>query len=241
MTGALITGVADGNIAHGVAQRFAQDGIDLVLTDLRPQVLDIAQELARIYRIEVHGVVGNVADAEFRESLLEQAFKTTKNLSILVNCAAISRPVKPLDIEVEEWSRVYSVNTEALFFMCQGFVKRLLAQEQEGSIINLSSIAGESGGVNNGIHYASSKAAINAITKGLARAFGKQGIRVNAVSPGVIDTEMARAVPGSEMRVQNSALGRWGSAEEVAEVISFLASGSSSYMTGQIIGVNGGM
>lgn len=241
MAAALITGVAQENIAHAVAARLAREGIDLMLTDMRKNAEDVAAGLAREHGVTCHAGVGDLSDSDFREQLVERAFAAFGDMCFLVNCAAISRPTKPLDITVEEWRSVYMVNVETTFFCCQSFIRHLIARKRAGSIVNLSSIAGHSGGVNNGIHYGSSKAAIMVMTRGLARAFGKSDIRVNCVAPGVIDTAMARAVPGSEDRVKAAPLGRWGKSEEVADTIAYLLGEGASYVTGQTVDVNGGL
>lgn len=241
MPAALITGVAQANIAHATAERLARDGLDLLVTDMRDGVAEVAEILGRTHGVVCHALAGDLSDPAFRDNLVRMAFTKFKDMRFLVNCAAISRPTKPLEITLEEWRSVYMVNTETTFFCCQSFIRELLKEERAGAIVNLSSIAGHSGGVNNGIHYGSSKAAIMAMTRGLARAFGKHGIRVNCVAPGVIDTAMARAVPGSEERVKSAPLGRWGTSAEVADTISYLLSDKSSYLTGQTLDVNGGM
>ena len=241
MPAALITGVAQANIAHATAERLAREGHELMLTDMREDVAAIAESLARTHGVACHALAGDISDAAFRDRLMHSAFTNFDDMRYLVNCAAISRPTKPLDITPEEWRSVYGVNTEATFFACQSFIRNLLDKNRPGAIVNLSSIAGHSGGVNNGFHYGSSKAAIMAMTRGLARAFGKNGIRVNCVAPGVIDTAMARAVPGSEARVQAAPLGRWGTCAEVADSIAYLLGEGASYLTGQTLDVNGGM
>jgi len=241
MAAALITGVAQGNIGHAAASRLAQDGMGLVITDMRDGVMEVAEQLARDHGVECHAIAGDLGQEKFRQELFAMAFTKFTDMRFLVNCAAISRPTKPLDITVDEWRAVYMINTETTFFCCQTFIRALLAHDKPGAIVNLSSIAGHSGGVNNGIHYGSSKAAIMAMTRGLARAFGKNGIRINCVAPGVIDTAMARAVPGSDDRVKASPLGRWGERAEVADTIAYLLSEQASYMTGQTMDVNGGM
>lgn len=241
MPAALITGVAHANIAHAAADRLARDGFELLLTDMRKGVVEVAESLAHTHGVACQALVGDLSDAAFRDGLMRMAFTKFGDMRFLVNCAAISRPTKPLDITLEEWRSVYMVNTETTFFCCQSFIRHLLEKERPGAIVNLSSIAGHSGGVNNGIHYGSSKAAIMAMTRGLARAFGKNGIRVNCVAPGVIDTAMARAVPGSEERVKAAPLGRWGTRAEVADTIAYLLGDGSSYLTGQTLDVNGGM
>lgn len=241
MPAVLITGVAEANIALATAERLAREGNDLMLTDIREAVVELSHSLARTHGVVCHALAGDISDVAFRDVLMRAAFAKFNDMRSLVNCAAISRPTKPLDITPEEWRSVYLVNTESTFFCCQTFIRQLLERQRPGSIVNLSSIAGHSGGVNNGIHYGSSKAAIMAMTRGLARAFGKDGIRVNCVAPGVIDTAMARAVPGSEERVKSAPLGRLGTSAEVADTIAYLLGEGASYLTGQTLDVNGGM
>lgn len=108
-------------------------------------------------------------------------------------------------------------------------------------MVNLASLAGRTGGTHNGLHHAASKAGVISITKGLARAFGRHGIRVNAVAPGLIDTVMSHNVKGSDEQAKTSPLGRWGTIEEAAEAIAYLIGLSASYVSGTTLDVNGGL
>jgi 3-oxoacyl-[acyl-carrier protein] reductase len=141
----------------------------------------------------------------------------------------------------EEWAEVHAINAETTVFCCQAFIRHLLAADRPGTVGNVSSLAGRSGGVHNGMHYASSKAAILAFTRGLGRALGTHGIRGNAVAPGIIDTPMSHAVPGSDALAKSAPIPRRGTVDEVADSIAFLAGSGSSCITGATLDVNGGL
>ena len=241
MTSAFISGVSHGNIGHAVAKRLARNGISLFLTDIRPHVAEIAESLSAEFSVTCTSEVANLREQGIRDALIARAFDVHGDLSVLINCAGISRPTKPLDITPQEWAEVYGINTETMFFCCQSFIRHLIDRDRAGSVVNVSSMAGRTGGTHNGLHYASSKAAIIAFTRGLGRAFGKNGIRVNAVAPGIIDTPMSHAVAGSNEQAKSAPIARWGTVEEVAESIVFLAGPGASYITGTTLDVNGGL
>ncbi|MFA5552742.1 MAG: SDR family oxidoreductase, partial [Trueperaceae bacterium] len=174
------------------------------------------------------------------EALLTRAFELEPELANLVPCAGISDPAKPLDITPERFNQVMSVNLFGTFFTVQGFVQRLVNLGRPGAVATLSSVSGRTGGLHNGLHYAASKAGVISLSRGFARAFGKHGVRVNSVAPGIIDSEMSRQVPGSNEQAEATPLGRWGTIWEVADTAVYLLSDESSYMTGAVLDLNGG-
>jgi 3-oxoacyl-[acyl-carrier protein] reductase len=133
-----------------------------------------------------------------------------------------------------------SVNLHGTFFSIQGFVRKLVELERQGAIATLSSVSGQTGGLNNGLHYAASSTGVLPVTRGFARAFDKRGIRMNSVAPGIIDSEMNRLVPGSDEQATATPLGRWDTVWEEADTVLFLLSDASSRMTGAVLDVNGG-
>lgn len=166
------------------------------------------------------------------------------SVAILVNNAgSLVERLKTLEMTEERWDEVMNLNTRSAFFAAQAVIPGMLAKGG-GSIINVTSIAGRNGGAPGSIHYSSAKAAVLTMTKGLAKEFAAQGIRVNAVSPGVIDTPYHETFTTSEV-MENLRkaipMGREGRSSEVAGVIAFLASDAASYLCGETIEINGGL
>ncbi|WP_372933215.1 SDR family oxidoreductase, partial [Mariniphaga sediminis] len=163
------------------------------------------------------------------------------HVDILVNNAGICPRTEFDKIEEEEWDRVLAVNLKSVFFLSQS-VMHYMKQNRYGRIVNISSAAGKTGGLQVGAHYAASKAAIICLTKTIAQQGAKDGILCNAICPGVINTEMTTAIPGSMSSnyLDKIPLGRVGSAEDVAGAVNFLVSGTGDYITGEILDINGG-
>lgn len=236
----LITGVRPNNIGFAVARRLTEAGANVVIADITPPSPGLLHDVSNGTAATANGLVVDVTDPDSIEAMLSRAFQLEPELANLVPSAGVSDPVKPLDITPEAFSRVMNVNLHGTFFTVQGFVRRLVELERPGAIATLSSVSGRTGGLNNGLHYAASKAGVLSITRGFARAFGKQGIRVNSVAPGIIDSEMSRLVPGSDQQAASTPLGRWGTVWEVADTVVYLLSDASSYMTGAVLDLNGG-
>jgi 3-oxoacyl-[acyl-carrier protein] reductase len=240
MPTAFITGVGEANIAGAVAHRLAAAGYALILTDAAADTARLARSLATRHGVSARGEPLDVSDAAAIEQAFDRAEYDRPPPSVLVNAAGIARPTDPEAITPDEFDHVIQVNLRGTFFCCQAFCRRLRAAGRTGTVVNLGSNAAKTGGRSNGIHYAASKAGVASITRGLAAAYGPAGIRVNAVAPGIVDTPMTAAIPGSDARAQATALRRWGTPAEVAEVIAFLCGDGGSYMAGTTIEVDGG-
>ena len=163
-------------------------------------------------------------------------------INILINNAAIAQE-KPFEtITDEDWDNMMAINLRGPFILCQEVIPDMIEQGW-GRIINICSVGGQLGGINQ-VHYAAAKAGLINLTKSLARIYSKNGITSNAVSPGLVDTDMAAqelTTPAGKEKVRNIPIGRIATAEEIANVVVFLASEKASYITGQTINVNGGM
>nr|WP_323899795.1 SDR family NAD(P)-dependent oxidoreductase [Aeromonas caviae] len=237
----LVTGAGRG-IGRAIAERFAAEGATLFLAVRHlEQGQALAAELQATHPITCHAFRCDVADAGAVKTLFRELFSHSKTLDVLVNNAgvlddALIGMVTPTQVE-----RTFASNSFSVLY-CSQYAARMMQRAGGGSIINLSSIIGRVGNAGQAV-YGGSKAAVIGMTQSLAKELAPQQIRVNAIAPGFIDTDMAHSLPEEkfQQRLQSIAMGRIGSADEVANVALFLASGLSSYVTGQVIGVDGGM
>lgn len=243
---AVVTGAASG-IGQATARALARQGALVVGSDLNQEGLAEMQEEFTAKGWAFAGVKTDVASEAEVANLFEQADQHYSGVDLLVNCAGISpkhagKKKNLWEMETAEWDRVQAVNLRGTFLCCAQAVPRMISRGG-GAIVNLSSLAAKSGSAITACHYASSKAGVMGLTKILAREAAEFGIRVNAVAPGRIDTPMIWDVPAelNEHYKQVIPLHRLGLPEEVAEGILFLLSEASSYVTGVILDINGGV
>lgn len=238
---ALITGSTRG-IGKTTAELFAAHGADIILNGRRQRSLEeMRQKLADRYGVTVNALYFDVADDEQVKDAFKALFKITKKLDILVNNAGVLEGALIGMVTREQIKRVFSVNTYGIYYTSQ-YAARLMARNNSGCIINLSSIIGTNGKEGQTV-YGGSKAAVIGITKSLAKELAPSLIRVNAVAPGFIDTDLTRELPEDKYRewAGSIKMGRVGTTNDVANVILFLASDLAAYVTGQVIGVDGGL
>lgn len=239
---ALITGASRG-IGLAIAEVFARNGAHVVLSGRSLDSLGQAQAAitAALPEAKVSILALDVTDPDSVRDAFQALFKETKRLDILVANAGVLDDSLIGMVTPSQVERVFGANTFGVLY-CAQYASRLMARTKSGSIINLASIIGTNGNVGQAV-YAGSKAAVIGITKSLAKELAPQNIRVNAIAPGFIDTDMARSIGADKFaeRVASVQMGRIGTAEEVANVALFLACGLSTYVTGQTIGVDGGM
>lgn len=236
-----MTGGARG-IGKAIALRFAQEGADIAITDLisGDAVLALQEEIAAL-GVKAMAYVSNAAQWKDTQDVVDRIAADFGKIDILVNNAGITRDGALKRMTEEQWDTVITVNLKSVFNFTKA-VQPFLWKLGRGSIINMSSVVGVSGNANQ-INYASSKAGIIGFTKSAAKEFGTRNIRCNAVAPGFILTEMTDQL-SEEVRKEWTSkipLRRGGTPQDVADVALFLASDLSSYVTGQVIHVCGGM
>lgn len=238
MKTALITG-ASGAIGRAAAHRLHRDGYRVILNYHTAR--DAAEALARELNASGTGeqALPVRADVSRREDVLA-LFRAAGDVDVLVNNAGISRQTLFTDISPEEWRRVFAVNVDGVFYCCQCALPHMI-HEKHGKIINISSMWGQTG-ASCETHYSASKAAVIGLTKALAKELGPSNIQVNCICPGVIRTPMNASFSPETMTelAEETPLGRIGEPEEIADAIGFLASSEADFITGQILGVNGG-
>lgn len=239
---ALITGCNRG-IGKAIAETFASEGADIIcaIRKKNPAFQLEADEWAKKYSVQIEYIYFDLADENSMKVALNDLSREKRSIDILVNNAGMARFRSFMMSRIEDFKEVMQVNFYAVVQISQYMVKCMLKQKG-GSIINLCSISGMDMNAGNAA-YGASKAALASLTRTMARELAKANIRVNAVAPGFVDTEMNQQVEAGylDSQLHHTAIGRIARPEEVARVAVFLASDEASYMTGQIIRVDGGM
>jgi NAD(P)-dependent dehydrogenase (short-subunit alcohol dehydrogenase family) len=248
---AIVTGAGRG-IGRATALELAQMGADIVVAELDGSGAERTAAEAKSFGRRASVVPTNVTSLVDLRTMTEKTRVEFGRIDILVNNAGIYRAALPLDITEEHWDTVMNVNAKAVFFASQAVLPTMISQKR-GTIISLASMAGKVGSRSN-LPYNASKAAVISITKSLALAHAADGVRVNCVCPGLVETDMWTAVAREQgalmglspedftrQRAAQVPLGRMERPEDVARVIGFLASERAAYMTGQAINVTGGL
>ena len=237
---ALVTGASRG-IGFTIAQQLASLGAPVYINGKDPQALDKAGEQLLEAGCDCTPLLFDVSDSQKVKNGFQTLFKQHKRLDILVNNAGVLEDALLGMVSAQQLQNSYQTNVFGPLF-CAQYGARLMARNKSGSIINMSSIIGTQGNAGQSV-YGGTKAAIIGMTKSLAKELAPNNIRVNAVAPGFIDTDMSRSI-GPELyqqRVDSIAMNKVGTTDDVANVVLFLASDLSAYVTGQVIGVDGGM
>jgi NAD(P)-dependent dehydrogenase (short-subunit alcohol dehydrogenase family) len=240
---AVISGAASPRgIGLATARLFAQHGARVVILDLDAKA---AQEAAGSLGGSGHiGLACDVTDRDACRAAAQKVLAETGQVDVLINNAGITQPLKFMEIEPENWDAVSAVSAKGALFLSQAFVPHM-RERKKGSIACTSSVSAQrGGGIFGGPHYSAAKAAVLGLAKAMARELGPDGIRVNCVTPGLHLTDITGGRLTEAMKaeiVKGIPLSRLGTAEDVAGVFLFLASDLSSYVTGAVLDVNGGM
>ena len=238
---ALITGAARG-IGKAIALKYASEGANIAFTDL--VINEAAEETVKeleAFGVKVKAYASNAAEFEATQAVVDQVVADFCRIDILVNNAGITKDGLVMRMSEQQWDAVIAVNMKSAFNFMHAVVP-VMARQRSGSIINMASIAGQTGNPGQ-VNYSASKAGLIAMAKSVAKEMGSRGIRANAIAPGYVISEMTEALPQSvrDEFVKMIPLGRGASVDEIASVALFLASDLASYVTGQVIAVNGGM
>ena len=237
---AIVTGSGRG-IGKAIALTFVREGAKVALVDVDKGVLEAAKNEIEEKRGEVIAIPCDITKSAEVKAMVNQVQKAFGRIDVLVNNAGIIRRGTIETVTEEDWDQVIAVNLKGTFNCCKAVVE-FMRQQGYGKIVNVSSIAGKMGDITSAPGYGPSKAGMDALTKTLARQLAKYGINANAVSPHAIETEMS-AQWSEERRkeiIASIPLGRLGKPGDVAEAVLFLASDEASFITGEILDVNGG-
>ena len=238
---AVVTGGASG-IGEAIVRALCRDGFSVAINynSSEAQALALASELS-VNGSNVITIKADVSSSSDVNKMMETVKEELGTPEILINNSGIAQQKLFTDITDEDWNRMMSVNLTGVFNTCRA-VLPFMIHEKKGRIINISSMWGQVG-ASCEVHYSAAKAGVIGLTKALAQEVAPSGITVNCVAPGAVDTKMMSSFSAEDKAAlcEEIPLGRIGDAEEIAETVAFLVSDKSSYITGQVIGVNGGM
>jgi 3-oxoacyl-[acyl-carrier protein] reductase len=237
---ALVTGSAQG-IGKSIAVRLAQAGASVIVSDTNQDGINlVAQEIRSLGRNSA-AIPCNVADSAQVEALTAKALESFPSIDILVNNAGVTRDNLMIRMDEKEWDLVIAVNLKGTFLMTKA-VAQVMMRKRYGRIVNIASVVGLMGNAGQA-NYAASKAGVIALTKSVAKEFASRNITCNAIAPGFIETAMTQKLPEKVREDYKNAipLRRFGTADDVAATVLFLAGEDAAYMTGQVLTVDGGM
>jgi len=237
----LITGASRG-IGKAIALKFAEHGANVAFSDLMydDNMMALEKELSA-FGVKAKGFASDASSLTGSEQLITDVVALFGTIEVLVNNAGITRDNLLMRMEEKDWDMVLNVNLKSVFNLTKA-VQRYMLKQRQGSIINMASVVGISGNAGQS-NYSASKAGIIGFTKSIAKELGSRNVRCNAIAPGFIETDMTAKLPQEivENWVKNIPLRRSGKPEDVANLALFLASDLSSYISGQVVNVCGGM
>lgn len=236
---AIVTGSARG-IGKSIAMKLANENAKVLLVDASDGVNNTAEEFSSL-GLDAQSYRLDITDAKAVEEFFADVFKQYGKIDIVVNNAGITKDGLMLRMSEEDWDAVLNVNLKGTFLFCK-FAGKYMMKKRTGKIVNVASVVGVMGNAGQA-NYASSKAGVIGLTKSVAKELAGRGITCNAIAPGFIQTKMTDELTPEikENYLSNIPLKRFGTTEEVAEVINFLVSDSANYITGQVLHIDGGL
>ena len=236
----MVTGASQG-IGEAIALALAREGAELILVDIQKEKLEDVAERIIDQNGRASSYAVDVTQTEEAAEVVKRAIEAHKKIDHLVNNAGITRDNLLMRMKEEEWDAVLAVNLKGVFNFSRAVVRHMISRRY-GRIVNISSVVGLMGNVGQA-NYSASKAGVLGITKSLAREVASRGITVNAVAPGYVATSMTDKLSDSVKKtfLDHIPMKRFCTAEEVAHVVKFLLSDEASYITGQVININGGL
>ncbi|MFV9457127.1 SDR family NAD(P)-dependent oxidoreductase [Rhodococcus sp. NM-2] len=231
---AIVTGAA-GGIGSAIARKLAARGAQVVGVDADPKITDVMTQIGG------HGLCGDLTDPDFSAQAVDLAQQVAGRLDILINAAGIQLRTNAIDVDEDGWQRLVDVNLSAVYRLTRQSMKSLI--DSRGSVVNIASLSADRA-VPGIVPYGATKAALTQLGKGLAVELGPQGVRVNTVSPGYIETPMTAEVLGQEefraQKLSRIPLQRFADGDDVADVVLFLVSDAARYVTGVVLPIDGG-
>ncbi|MFC1577239.1 3-oxoacyl-[acyl-carrier-protein] reductase [Candidatus Omnitrophota bacterium] len=237
---AIITGGARG-IGREIALAFAREGAKVAICDVNPEALDATRREIESLKAECITGSVDVTKAEAVESFVQKTLDNFKKIDILINNAGITKDAALVRMTQESWDQVLNVNLKGAF-NCMKAVSKTMMRQRKGNIVNVASVIGIIGNPGQA-NYAASKGGLIALTKSVAKELASRNVRVNAIAPGFIQTDMTARLPDDikAQMLKFIPMGSFGTADDVARLVLFLASEDSRYITGQVVKVDGGM
>ena len=238
---AIITGSSRG-IGKKIAETLANEGVNVVITATNlDKASKIAEEIKSSYNVETLGLEHDAKSSESCKDVIAKTIEKFGSIDILVNNAGITKDMLVIQMDDNAWNDVLSTNLSGAFYTSREAAKNML-RARKGKIINISSVIGKMGNAGQ-VNYAAAKAGLIGITKSMAKEFAPRNICVNAIAPGFIQTDMTDALPEDTVKgiMSITPLKKLGTPEDVANLVLFLASDMSNYITGEVIAVDGGM